>query len=57
MEASGLPDGEYALGGQPVYVKDGKIIKVEGSKDQRKTCSIQCICKTAGSRSKTSCDY
>ena len=24
MEAAGMPDGEYALGGQPVIVKDGQ---------------------------------
>ena len=23
MEAAGMPDGEYSLGGQPVFVKDG----------------------------------
>ena len=31
MEASGLPDGEYALGGQPVYVKNGEARLFDGT--------------------------
>ena len=31
MEAAGLPDGEYALGGQPVFVKDGAARLASGA--------------------------
>lgn len=31
MEAAGLPDGEYALGGQPVFVKDGAARLANGA--------------------------
>ncbi len=30
MEASGLPDGEYSLGGQAVYVKNGEARLIDG---------------------------
>lgn len=31
MKASGMPDGTYELGGQPVYVKDGKALLENGT--------------------------
>ena len=31
MEAAGLPDGEYALGGQKVYVKNGEARLADGT--------------------------
>ena len=31
MEAAGLPDGEYALGGQKVFVKDGEARLADGT--------------------------
>ncbi len=31
MEAAGMPDGEYALGGQPVTVKNGEARLVDGT--------------------------
>lgn len=31
MEAAGMPDGQYALGGQPVYVKNGAARLVDGT--------------------------
>lgn len=31
MEASGLPDGKYALGGQDVYVKNGEARLIDGT--------------------------
>lgn len=31
MKAAGLPDGDYALGGQPVYVRDGKALLKDGT--------------------------
>ena len=31
MKASGMPDGVYELGGQPVYVKDGKALLENGT--------------------------
>ena len=31
MEAAGLPDGEYSLGGQPVFVKDGAARLEDGT--------------------------
>ena len=31
MEAAGLPDGEYALGGQKVYVRDGEARLADGT--------------------------
>lgn len=31
MEAAGMPEGQYALGGQPVYVKDGAARLADGT--------------------------
>lgn len=31
MEATGCPDGEYAIAGQPVFVKNGKAVNVDGA--------------------------
>ncbi len=31
MEGAGCPDGEYAIAGQKVFVKDGKAINVDGA--------------------------
>ncbi|MBQ8313799.1 MAG: N-acetylglucosamine-6-phosphate deacetylase [Clostridia bacterium] len=31
MEAAGMPDGQYALGGQPVHVKDGAARLADGT--------------------------
>lgn len=31
MKACGLPDGEYELGGQPVFVKDGSATLANGT--------------------------
>ena len=31
MEAAGMPDGEYSLGGQPVFVKDGAARLADGT--------------------------
>lgn len=31
MKAAGCPDGDYDLGGQPVYVRDGKALLADGT--------------------------
>lgn len=31
MKAAGCPDGDYELGGQPVYVRDGKALLADGT--------------------------
>ena len=31
MKATGCPDGDYDLGGQPVYVRDGKALLADGT--------------------------
>ncbi len=31
MRATGMPDGEYSLGGQPVWVKDGRAVLENGN--------------------------
>ncbi len=31
MEGAGCPDGEYAIAGQPVFVRDGRAVNVDGA--------------------------
>ncbi len=31
IRSTGMPDGEYTLGGQPVFVKDGKCLMADGT--------------------------
>jgi len=43
MEATGMPDGEYSLGGQPVYVKGNRATLADGTIAGSATNLMQCL--------------
>lgn len=46
MRATGMPDGEYSLGGQPVWVKDGRAVLENGHLAASVCTLYDCLRKT-----------
>ncbi|MDD3428637.1 MAG: N-acetylglucosamine-6-phosphate deacetylase [Oscillospiraceae bacterium] len=43
MQACGMPNGEYSLGGQKVFVQDGKATLADGTIAGSSTCQPECM--------------